>query len=83
MCDLPKLTSRVVIDLRFVQLEKIIQGAHRDPEPTNKSNTIVRASKPETLSMELTDLKPKESLREGRSSRDRRKPAYLKDYITN
>ena len=51
-----------------------------DPEPMNKSNTIVRASE---LSVELTELKPTEPLREGRPSRDRRKPAYLKHYVTN
>ena len=54
-----------------------------DPEPMNKSNTIVRASEPETLSGELTELKPTEPLSEGRPSRDRRKPAYLKDYVNN
>ena len=54
-----------------------------DPEPMNKSNMIIRASEPETLSMELTELKPMEPLREGRPSLDRRKPAYLKDYVTN
>ena len=47
-----------------------------DPEPMNKSNTIVSARAPEALSMELTELKPTEPLREGRHIRERRKSAY-------
>ena len=49
-----------------------------NPEPMNKSNTIVRANGPETLSVDLTELKPTEPLREGRPCRDSRKPANLK-----
>ena len=52
-----------------------------DPEPMNKSNTTVKAGESETLSMELPELKRTEPFREGRPSRDRRKPAYLKDYF--
>lgn len=53
-----------------------------DSKPVNNPNSTVSGSAPETPSVELTVPTQNEPLREGRPVRERRKPAYLKDYIT-
>lgn len=53
-----------------------------DSKPVNNPNSTVSGSAPETPSVELTVPTQNEPLREGRPVRERRKPDYLKDYIT-